>query len=94
MKRKPHTPDEKAKLVLEILRGERPLNETASENGVHPNMLSKWKRRLSQGFPPCLKTTQVKSAENRSSMKRNLVNFTLRPAGLSLKMSGSKKSGL
>ena len=27
MKRKPHTPDEKAKLVLEVLRGERPLNE-------------------------------------------------------------------
>lgn len=40
MKRKPHTPDEKAKLVLEILRGERPLNETASENGVHPKNIN------------------------------------------------------
>ena len=38
MKRKPHTPDEKAKLVLEVLRYERPFNETASENGVHPNI--------------------------------------------------------
>ena len=44
MARKQHTPEEKAKLVLEALRGERTMNEIASENNIHPNMLSKWKR--------------------------------------------------
>ena len=44
MKRNAHTPDEKAKMVLEVLRGERTINEIASEHGVHPNMLSRWKR--------------------------------------------------
>lgn len=44
MKRNVHTPDEKAKMVLEVLRGERTINEIASEHGVHPAMLSRWKR--------------------------------------------------
>lgn len=41
--RKQHTPEEKARLVLETLRGERTINEIASENNIHPNMLSRWK---------------------------------------------------
>ena len=44
MARKQHTPEEKSRLVLEALRGERTINEIASENNIHPNMLSKWKR--------------------------------------------------
>ena len=44
MARQQHTPEEKAKLVLEAIRGERTINEIASDNNIHPNMLSKWKR--------------------------------------------------
>ncbi len=44
MARKQHTPEEKARLVLKAIRGERTINEIASENNIHPNMLSKWKR--------------------------------------------------
>lgn len=44
MARQQRTPEEKAKLVLEAFRGERTINEIASENNIHPNMLSKWKR--------------------------------------------------
>ena len=40
MKRKPHTPEEKARMVIEVLRGERILNEIASEHEIHPNMLT------------------------------------------------------
>ena len=36
MVKKMHTPEEKARLVLECLRGERTINEIASENNVHP----------------------------------------------------------
>ena len=43
MARKQHTPEEKARLALEAIRGERTINEIASENNIHPNMLSKWK---------------------------------------------------
>ena len=44
MARQQHSPEEKSKLVLESIRGERTINEIAAENNIHPNMLSKWKR--------------------------------------------------
>ncbi|TCS81417.1 transposase [Pectinatus cerevisiiphilus] len=50
MKRNPHTPNEKAKLVLEVLKGERTLNEIASEHSIHPNMLSRWKNEAIAGL--------------------------------------------
>lgn len=50
MKRKPHTPEEKAKLVIEVLKGERTLNEIASEHEIHPNMLTRWKKEAIEGL--------------------------------------------
>ena len=44
MARQQHSPEEKSRLVLEAIRGERTINEIAAENNIHPNMLSKWKR--------------------------------------------------
>lgn len=37
--RKTYSPEFKAKLVMDVFKGERLLNEIASENNVHPNML-------------------------------------------------------
>ncbi len=91
MKRKPHTPDEKAKLVLEVLRGERALNEIASENGIHPNMLSKWKKEAVTGLPSVFENDADKNVKNRKRMKRRLMNFTPGSAGLLLRMNGLKK---
>lgn len=65
MKRKPHTPDEKAKLVLEVLRGERLLNEIASENEIHPNMLSKWKKEAVAGLPSVFENDAAKKRKEQ-----------------------------
>jgi|GEM_PF-4974131 len=35
--------DKKAKIVLEVLREEKTLNEIAAEYEIHPNMVSRWK---------------------------------------------------
>ncbi|WP_432748541.1 transposase [Pectinatus frisingensis] len=50
MKRNSHIPNEKAKLALEVLKGECTLNEIASEHGIHPNMLSRWKNETIVGL--------------------------------------------
>jgi len=42
-KRKHFTPEQKAKIVIEVIKGERTLNEIAAEYGIHPNLLSRWK---------------------------------------------------
>jgi transposase-like protein len=49
--KKIHTPEFKAKLVLEALREEKMVNQIASENGINPNMLSKWKTEAVSGLP-------------------------------------------
>ncbi|MEN2774752.1 IS3 family transposase [Acetivibrio clariflavus] len=41
--RRKFTPEEKAKIVIEVLREEKTLNEIAAEYEIHPNQLSRWK---------------------------------------------------
>ena len=41
----------KAKVALEAMKGERPLAEIASECGVHPNQIAKWKKQLLDEAP-------------------------------------------
>lgn len=36
----------KADLVIELLKGEKTLNEIASENQIQPNLLRKWKNEF------------------------------------------------
>jgi len=36
----------KAKLVLEVIQGERELGEIVAENGINPNMLRNWKKEF------------------------------------------------
>jgi len=47
-KRRNFKPEEKAKVVLEVLREERTLTEIAAEYEVHPNQLSRWKAEFIQ----------------------------------------------
>jgi transposase-like protein len=49
--RKHYTPEFKAAVALEALREEKMLSQIASERGVHPTMLSKWKAEAEKGLP-------------------------------------------
>ena len=51
MKRKYYTKQEKAKIVLEVLREEKTAAQIASEYGVHPTMLGQWKKAALEGLP-------------------------------------------
>jgi len=43
LKRRNHKPDFKAKVVLEVLREEKPLSEIASKYSINPNLVRRWK---------------------------------------------------
>lgn len=73
MARKQHTPEEKSRLVLEALRGERTINEIASENNIHPNMLSKWKREAEEQLYTLF---QDNTAKERKAQKEREAEIT------------------
>jgi transposase len=52
-KRKQHSPEFKAKVALEALKGEQTVAELASRFGVHPTMIHTWKRALLKGASDC-----------------------------------------
>lgn len=41
----------KAKVALEVVRGEKTTSQIASEYGVHPNQIGQWKKRLLEELP-------------------------------------------
>ena len=50
-KRKVYGADFKFRMAMEAAKGQKTLNELASEHGVHPNQISTWKRQLLEGGP-------------------------------------------
>jgi putative transposase len=44
--RKQHTPAFKAQVALAALKGDRTVNELASQYGVHPTLIHGWKKQL------------------------------------------------
>jgi putative transposase len=51
MQRKSCNADFKAKVALELVKGQRTVNELAAAYGVHPNMITKWKKQLLENLP-------------------------------------------
>jgi transposase-like protein len=49
--RRRHSSEFKARVALEALKGQKMLNEMASEFGVHPVQIAQWKRQLIDASP-------------------------------------------
>jgi transposase-like protein len=43
--------EEKTKIVLAILRGDKTVNEIAIQYSVHPNLITRWKQAAIEGMP-------------------------------------------
>lgn len=50
-KRKRYDAAFKAKVALEAIKNDRTVAEIASEYGVHPNQITKWKRQVLEELP-------------------------------------------
>ena len=51
MQRKNYDASFKGKLALEMIKELRTVNEIATEYGVHPSVIAKWKKQLLEGIP-------------------------------------------
>lgn len=49
--RRRHSSEFKARVALEAVKGQKTLNELATEFGVHPVQITQWKRQLLEASP-------------------------------------------
>jgi len=54
VQRKRYSADEKTRIAVEAIRGQKTVNELALEDGVHPTQITQWKKQaleeISTGF--------------------------------------------
>lgn len=65
-KRKRYSAEFKAKVALEAIKGEQTISELASRFGLHPNMISNWKRQAIENMAESFsgKAEKIRSADD------------------------------
>jgi len=57
----------KAKVALEALVGDKTLSELAAKHGVHPNMITQWKRQAKEQLPELFARKGWRAASDRDA---------------------------
>ena len=73
MLRQQHSGEFKAKVVLEVLRGERTINKLAAEYGVHPMQITQWKRVVLAELPKVLSNRRGTNSKDDEALKAALL---------------------
>jgi transposase len=92
--KKTYTSAFKAKLVLELLKGDKSLSQLASEHKVHPNQLRNWRDLALQDFAS-LFDKQKHSTDLQTSHERQVDELFAQIGRLTIQLNWlKKKSGL
>lgn len=70
--RKRYNGEFKAKIALEAIKGQRTINEIASEYEVHPNQISTWKREAQAGMSQVFTGQKVSHTKAEEKLKDRL----------------------
>ena len=73
-KRRTHSPEFKARVALEALKGIRPIHEIAADNEIHPVQVSQWKKELQENMSEIFerKNGHSKDADEEQKMIERL----------------------
>lgn len=66
--------EEKAKIVLTVLRGDKTVNEIATQYSVHPNLITRWKQTATAGMPELFEDKRRKIDRNKYQEQEQLVD--------------------
>jgi transposase len=83
MTKKPRTPRTaafKKKVAIEALREDKTLNQLASEHGVHPLQIGKWKKELIDGAEILFegkKGRQPDESQDREALEKKVGRLTM-----------------
>jgi transposase-like protein len=93
--RKQYTAKQKAQIVLEILKEERPIAQIASQYGIHPNQLYKWKAQALEGLPDIFEDGQKTDKALKAAHELEVEELYAQIGRLNTQLAWlKKKSGL
>ncbi len=67
MKRSRYSAELKAKVALEAIRGQKTVNQIASEYDVHPNQVGNWKKQALRSLPEVFSNGKARSREEEQA---------------------------
>jgi len=71
-RRKTYTGAYKAKIVVEAIKGQQTINQLASKYGVHPNLITEWKKQALSGLPQVLSDRRGRDEKAEEELKAQL----------------------
>ena len=93
--RKKYTAKKKAQILLEILKEERSIPQIASEYGIHPNQLYKWKAQALEGLPNLFEDERKTEKVLRAAHEQELNELYAEIGRLTTQLNWlKKKSGI
>jgi len=90
-KRKKFKPEEKAKIVLELLRGEKTVAEIAAEYEVHPTQLHRWKAEAIENLPTLFTRGASETEKLRKQYEAEKEELTKQIGQLTIEVNWLKK---
>lgn len=70
--RRRHSAEFKAKVALEAIKGQRATNEIAASYGIHPVLLSQWKKQVLDELPQVFSSQRAKAALEEETLRERL----------------------
>lgn len=66
--RKSFTPAKKVAVVLEVLKGQKTINEISSEHEVHPTQIHEWKTQVVDALPSLFMDKRMKDGKTKDRL--------------------------
>ena len=93
--KKHYTAQQKAKIVIEILKEERSIAQIASEYGIHSNQLYKWKAQALERLPDIFEDERKDEKAQKAEHERELKELYAEIGKLTTQLAWlKKKSGI
>ena len=70
--RKSHSSAFKAKVALEAVKKEKTVAQLSSEYGVHPNLITKWRKQLLEQLPSVFSNKRQKEEKDSEELQAEL----------------------
>lgn len=93
--KKHYTTKQKAQIVLEMLKEERPIAQIASAYGIHPNQLYQWKAQVVEELPKLFEGDHKTEKAIRAAHEQELSELYVEIGRLTTQLAWlKKKSGI